>query len=368
MVCGRTAGRTLKLDGKGADMRRNILGLSAIGLVLAMPLASCSKSEDAPPAAKAPSGPRIVVSASDTADWQNVSATITTVDEAQVLARIPGILTALSVREGDLVKQGQVIGRIVDTQLGYQAGAYGAQAAAAQAQAAQAQAELARVRFLHQNGVYAKARLEQVQAAAAAAQAQVRAAQAQQAAVGAVAGQGAVVAPASGRVLRADVPAGAPVAPGMAIAIITAGPTILRLEMPESLAGKVHAGSRVRAAGTGGEPLEGRVRKLYPAIAAGQVTADVDLPGIDNALIGRRLSAQVETGVRKALLVPAQYVSRRHGIDYVTVLARDGSAADAPVQVAASPETGKLEVLSGIVPGDTLVGPAAAKASAAVRP
>ena len=43
-----------------------------------------------------------------------------------------------AVREGDLVGKGQVIGRIVDNQLGYQAGAYGAQAAAAQAQVAQA--------------------------------------------------------------------------------------------------------------------------------------------------------------------------------------------------------------------------------------
>ena len=46
-----------------------------------------------------------------------------------------GILTTLTVREGDTVAKGQVIGRIVDSQLGFQAGAYGAQAAVAQAQA-----------------------------------------------------------------------------------------------------------------------------------------------------------------------------------------------------------------------------------------
>ncbi len=62
------------------------------------------------------------------------------------------------------------------------------------------------MRFLHQNGVYARARLEQAQAAASATQAQVRAARAQQSAVGAVAGQGTLIAPASGRVLRAAIP------------------------------------------------------------------------------------------------------------------------------------------------------------------
>ena len=333
-------------------MRNTLNGIAAIGLCLTLPLAGCSSGEEVAEVAKAPAGPRLVLAASDTVAWQDVAAEIATVDQAQVLARIPGILTSLSVREGDLVRKGQVIGRIVDSQLGYQSGAYGAQAAAAQAQAAQAAAELERVRFLNQNGVYAKARLEQAQAAASAAQAQVRAAQAQQAAVGAVAGQGALVAPADGRVLRADVPAGAPVAPGMPIAVITAGPTIVRLTMPESLAGKVRPGAQVMADGR-----TGRVVKVYPAITAGQVMADVDMPGIDNSTIGRRVAAKVETGARKALLVPANYVTSRYGIDYVTVLAKDGSAAQVPVQTAPSPESGKVELLSGVAAGDTLIAP-----------
>jgi hypothetical protein len=83
------------------------------------------------------------------------------------------------------------------------------------------------------------------------------------------------------------------------------------------------------------------------------------MPGIDNRLIGRRIAARVETGARKALLVPAGYVINRYGIDYVTLLAKDGAAAQVPVQVAASAEAGKVEVLSGVAAGDTLIGPAA---------
>lgn len=317
----------------------------ALGLLAtaSLPLAACSGSEEAAPeAAKAPAGPRLALQASDAAQWQDVSAEIATVDQAQVMARIPGILTALTVREGDLVRKGQVIGRIVDNQLGYQADAY-------RAQAVQAEAELKRVQFLYTNGVYAKARLEQAQAAAAAARAQYSAATS-------VAGQGAVVAPASGRVLRADVPAGSAVAPGMPIATITAGRTILRLEMPESLAGTVHAGSRVKAPGFAGEgEIQGRVAKVYPAVEAGQVRADADMAGLDSSLIGRRVAAQVEAGTRKALLVPQGFVTNRYGIDYVTVLAKDGSAAQAPVQTAPSAEAGKVEILSGVSAGDTLV-------------
>ena len=319
-------------------MRGSFLALA----LLALPLSACGSDSEPETATVAPAGERLVLKAGDTVNWQDVSAEIATVDQAQVVARIPGILTSISVREGDLVRKGQTIGRIVDNQLGYQAQAY-------KAQAVQAQAELNRVRFLHKNGVYADARLEQAQAAASAAQAQY-------AAASAVAGQGVVAAPASGRVLRADIPAGSPIAPGMTIAVITAGRTILRLEMPESLAGKVHAGSRVMASDIGGETAAtGRVIKLYPSVQAGQITADVDMPGIDNSVIGRRVAARVETGTRKALLVPSAYVTSRYGIDYVTVIGKDKSASQVPVQTAPSSDAGKVEILSGVSAGDTLV-------------
>ncbi len=340
---------------RGARTMRVSFMALALAACAPLALASCDAPAEAPAAQTAAAGPRLVLSATDTVDWQAVSAEVATLDQAQVLARIPGILTTLTVREGDTVARGQVIGRIVDSQLGYQAGAYGAQAAAAEAQAAQARSELERVRYLHDNGVYADARLEQARAAATAADAQVRAARAQQGAVGAVAGQGALVAPASGRVLRADVPAGSPVAPGMAIAVITAGPVILRLEMPERLADKVRPGSRVTAT-VGENAVTGTVSRVYPAITAGQVTADVDIAGLDGRLIGRRVAAQVETGTRPALLVPQGYVTTRYGIDYVTVLGRDGATSEVPVQTARSAEAGKVEILSGVRAGDTLVG------------
>lgn len=324
-------------------MRANVLVLSALGLaVLGLPLAGCGGSEEpVQESSKAPAGPRLVLKESDAADWQDVSAEVATVDQAQVLARIPGILTSLSVREGDMVRKGQAIGRIVDSQLG-------PQAAAAKAQMVQAQSELKRVKFLHDNGVYADARLEQAQAAAASARAQY-------AATTAVAGQGIVVAPATGRVLTADVPAGSPVAPGMPIAVITAGATIVRLEMPESHAGKVHVGSQVRASDIGNDGAVGRVVKVYPSVTAGTVKADVSMPGIDDKLVGRRIAARVQTGTRKALLVPDAYVTERYGIDYVALVGKDGNATQVPVQTAPSAQDGKVEILSGVSAGDTLV-------------
>ncbi|GAA0315080.1 efflux RND transporter periplasmic adaptor subunit [Sphingomonas oligophenolica] len=325
--------------------------LSMLALPAALSLGACS-SKDSPDTVRvaSPAGPRLALRAVETAEWKDVGAEITTTDRADARARIPGVLESLSVRKGDMVRKGQVIGRIVDTRLAYEGSAYGAQAAAAQAQAVQAQADLARIRYLYDNGVYAKARLDQAQAAATAARAQVGAARAQQSAVGAVAGQGAVVAPADGRVLTADIPAGSAVTPGMSIAGITAGPLVLRFELPESLAGKVHVGSRVLADG-----VSGAVTKLYPSVQAGQITADVAAPGLDGSLIGRRVSARVAIGTRQALIVPRTFVTTRYGIDYVTVVAKDGQLSTVPVQIASTVEPGRIEILSGVGEGDMLV-------------
>lgn len=93
-------------------MGRHFHTAAALGLALALPLAACSDGEETAQTVKAPAGPRLVVTAVDTIDWQDVSAEIATVDQAQVMARIPGILTTLSVREGDMVTKGQVIGRV----------------------------------------------------------------------------------------------------------------------------------------------------------------------------------------------------------------------------------------------------------------
>ena len=143
-----------------------ILRQLAAALALAA-LSACGSAEhNADATSAAPAGPRLRLQPVATTDWKDTGGEITTTERADARARIAGVLETLLVRKGDMVAKGQPIGRIVDNQLGFQAAAYGAQAAAAQAQLAQAQADLKRVDYLYQRGVYAKARLDQAQAAA----------------------------------------------------------------------------------------------------------------------------------------------------------------------------------------------------------
>ncbi|MBB5986483.1 hypothetical protein HNP60_002457 [Sphingobium sp. B1D3A] len=202
---------------------------------------------------------------------------------------------------------------------------------------------------------------------ARAANAQVAATRAQQGASASVAGQGAVLAPATGQVLRADIPAGSVVAPGMSIATVTAGPPILRLMLPETVAPQVRIGAPVLvdASDMPEGSREGRVVQVYPAVTGGQVRVDATLPGLAADLVGRRVGASVAVGRRSALVVPKRFVTTRYGIDQVQVVTADKRLSMVPVQIAPTAEAGKVEILSGVALGDTLFAPQAAGAGPA---
>lgn len=329
------------------------LGCSAI---LALSACGGAPTTGEPVTGAMPAGETLRLAPVTVADMKAVGAEVATRDQAEALARIPGTLTTLSIRAGDMVEKGQRIGLIVDSRLGYETAAYGAQAAAAQAEAARANGDLARIRDLYAHGVYARARLDQAVAMAKAANASVAAARAQQGASASVAGQGVVLAPASGRVLRADIPAGSVVAPGMSIATVTAGPAILRLMLPETAAGQVRPGARVivDAKDMPNGSHVGQVTQVYPAVTGGQVRVDATLPGLDTRLIGRHVGASVAVGERRALIVPRRFVTTRYGIDQVRIVTADKRLSDVPVQVAPTDDAGRVEILSGVGTGDVL--------------
>ncbi|HVN01206.1 MAG TPA: efflux RND transporter periplasmic adaptor subunit [Caulobacteraceae bacterium] len=326
-------------------------------------LTGCGGGERSPAAPPVVQGERLVLRYVPAPDLKPVAATVTSRDAAEARARIAGTLVRLEVRAGDLVRRGQVIAVVSDPRIGLETRAYDAQVAAAQAQSISASAELARTQDLFEHGVYAKARLEQMTAAAHAAAGALGAARAQRAASAELGAQGAIVAPADGRVLKADVPAGSVVQPGQSIATLTAGPIVLRVETPEADAAGLKVGQTVDIApGQPGVPAgQAKIVQVYPAVDAGKVIADLDAPGLSNDLIGRRVALRLALGQRQALLVPVRFVITRSGVDYVRVLEPDGTADETPVQVAPGPSAMQVEVLSGAAAGDVLVAPGAGR-------
>lgn len=338
--------------------RLHLTGLA----VAALALAACHAGGGASaPASSAAAGERLVVREQTVPDLKPVAATVTSRNLAEARARIGGVLVSLDVREGDLVRRGQLIGRVIDQRIGLETRAYDASAAAAAAENGRAQAELKRIKDLYDHGVYAKARLDQAEAAAKAAAGNLSAARAQRAASAETAAQGAIVAPADGRVLHADVPAGSVVVPGQTIAAITAGQTVVRVEIPEADARSLAVGQTVRVASEdlGDAVTSAPIVQIYPDVSGGVVTADLAAPGLKSDLVGQRVRVRLQIGRRTAIVIPGRFVVTRYGVDYVRVLARDGSAADSPVQTAPGPEAGGVEILSGLNPGDVILAPGA---------
>jgi RND family efflux transporter MFP subunit len=327
------------------------------GFASSLALAGCGQHEAATTSPAAPAVvERFTVRELPIADLKPVSATITSRDLAEARARIGGTLVKLAVKEGDVVRRGQLIGLVVDDKIGLQTRAYEAQVGAAEAENARAEAELARSQDLFDHGVYARARLDQAQAAARAAAGALKAAQAERAASAEAGAQGAVLAPADGRVLHAETPAGSVIAPGQSIATLTAGQTVLRVEVPETQAQALHPGQPVLLdPGEAGGAESATIVQIYPAVSAGRATVDLAAPGLKADLVGERVRVRLPAGQRAALVAPSRFIVTRFGVDYAEVLQRDGSLTDAPVQLAPGPAPGEAEVLSGLKPGDMIV-------------
>ena len=329
--------------------------ISALGAALL--LSACGETKAPPPVAQtAPMAGRLTVQTQTVADLKPVPATLTTRDMAEARARISGVLVSLTVKEGDMVRQGQLIGRVKDDRLALQTGAFDAQVSAAAAEAARAQADLGRTRDLFSHGVYAQARLDQIEAQAKTANANLMAARAQRGASAELGAQGGILAPAAGRVLIADVPVGSVVMPGQTLVKITAGPMVVRIELPEGQARALKVGDVVQLAADDlrGAVAEGTISQVYPSVTGGQVTADVSAPGLPQDLIGQRVRAQIKVGERQAMVVPRTYVVTRFGIDYALLVRADNTVSETPIQTTAGPTAALVEVLSGLRAGDVL--------------
>ena len=142
---------------------------------------------------------------------------------------------------------------------------------------------------------------------------------------------------------------------------IAGGGYFLRLSLPERYAATVKEGSTVkvaqRALSSGDEDVAptlaaGKLVKVYPEITDGRVTADVDVDGLGDYFVGERTLVWVSAGARRVFVVPAGFVFRRAGVNYVKTV--DG--AEIVVQPGERRDNG-IEILAGLADDDTLVAP-----------
>ncbi|GHC60953.1 efflux RND transporter periplasmic adaptor subunit [Neogemmobacter tilapiae] len=266
-------------------------------------------------------------------------------------ARIGGTLVELTVVEGDIVQAGQPIGRLADAKLDSALAAAEGQLASAQSQQDNALAELTRNETLLERGAVTVQRVDQLRTQLGVAEGAVRAAKAARETVLQQMADGAVLAPADGRVLALPGRLGSVVMPGEAVATVAGGGLFLRLAIPERHAAGLALGALVDVAGQGGQ-----IEKIYPQIEQGRVMVDVAVAGLDKAFVGQRVLVAVPVAEEQVLAVPETALDKVSGLDLVhlvggaTVTVVPGRRFDAKGQPM-------REILSGLRPGDLVVTP-----------
>lgn len=296
------------------------------------------------------------------ADEKAVYATVESANVVPARARIGGTIASIEVKRGDAVEAGQVLATVVDEKIALQLNSLDAQIEGLKAQLDQAKITLSRVERLIASGTASKAQLDNARTAYNVAQTGLNARVAERSVIAQQAKEGAVRAPAAGRVLDVPVTAGTVVLSGETVAQIADRAYMLRLRVPERYARFLKAGDTIHVTGTDlgtGVASKGEITLVYPEIEDGRVVADARLEGLGDYFVGERVRVWLSAGEREAIVLPASYVTTRFGVDYVRLKTAHG-VMDVPVQRGRQSVTGdgaQIEILSGLHAGDVLVQP-----------
>jgi RND family efflux transporter MFP subunit len=335
-------------EDKGSAGRRRPRLAAALGLAVALLAAGAAAAAG-----------EFTVSERPIADLKAVFATVESLHLTPARSRNGGTIDRLAIKEGDRVKEGELLATVSDPKLPLQMAALDARIQALQSQQKQARLDLDRMQQLMKTGNVTQARLDEAATAVSVLAASLAAQQAERAVVAEQMTEGDVLAPADGRVLKVRVVNGTVVMPGDTVADIAANDYVLRMRLPERHAKFIHEGDKVLIGARGldlaPETLtEGRVRLVYPEIDNGLVVADVDVPNLGDFFVGERTRVFVSTGTRQAMIVPPGYIFKRAGVAYALV-----KGVGETVVQPGLPAEGGIEVLSGLKPGDVLLPPEA---------
>ena len=286
-------------------------------------------------------------------EWKAVYGVVETRNRVPARARINGTIVELDVSEGDIVTEGQRVAVVKDDKLEFQLAALEAQISALQARMKTANEDLVRGEELIKRGTITTQRLSLLQSQVDVLNGEIRGVEAQQRVISQQVAEGEVLSPEAGIILAVPPAKGSVVTPGESIAVIGGGGVFLRLSVPERHAASLNQGDKIIMS----DGKIGRLAKIYPQIEAGRVLADVEVSGLDDRFVGRRVPVRLPVGTREALMVPQSAVSMRGGIDFVTIEVNGVPTRRAVVLGAEIMLDGEtwLEVLTGIAAGDKLV-------------
>ena len=343
------------------------LGIRTGVVVLAAAiLAGCGGQPEEPAAAAAPAIVQVgqenvvTVEAGRIVTGPIVSGELRPAREATVRAELGGSMTAVLVEEGELTKQGAVIGRIETRTLDDVRQSAASAVRSAESQLALAQREVARTEQLVKAGAIAARDLDLARANVATVEAQVADAKSRLAAAERQLGDAVIRAPLTGVVSDRSVNRGDVVSPGTALFTII-DPSSMRLEasVPSDDLTALRVGAKVEFTVRGyDQTFTGTIERIAPQADAAtrQVPIYVAIPNVGGRLVsGLYAEGRVVSQSESGLVVPIAAV-HTDGAEPWALRITDGKTERVAVALGLrDPRTEQVHVVSGLDKGDTLL-------------
>lgn len=259
-----------------------------------------------------------------------ISGTLAPVSSANIVSKVPGIVNAVAAQKGDVVKAGDLLIELDDTDVQLQAGAGGM--ASDNVERLKLAYDLANDKFvknemLYKNGAISQMAYEDSKASMEQARLQY------QSAGDALAQQiqkTSITAPISGIVVTQSVQKGDSVTQGTQLmSIVDMNQVILKGTVPESIIGIIKKDQEVevKVDSLYGQSFQGAISFISPvSVPAGQIfPVEITIPNANGVLkAGMTGDASVKVEMTKpALAVPSSAVFERNGRKAVYVIEKD---------------------------------------------
>lgn len=290
-----------------------------------------------------------------------LTGTLTPLTQATVRAKVAGELVELGAREGETVRQGQVLARIDPTEVRARVAAREADVEAARAQLVAAEKNRAMQQALLDKRFISQNAFDSVLSSHEVARARLRAAEAELVVARKSLGDAVLAAPFSGIVAERHAKPGERVAlDGKVITLVDLSRLELEAAVPAAEIARVRVGQKLdfRVDGFGERAFSGRIERINPATVAGSRSINV-YAVIDNA-DGRLRGGMFAQGAASigelsgGIVVPASAVREQAGETFVYALV-EGAVKRKPVKLGAADGAGRVQVLEGLEPGERIV-------------
>jgi len=290
-----------------------------------------------------------------------VTGSLTPFTEATVKAKVAGELVAVPVREGESVKQGQLLAKIDLTEVQARVAGREADMQAAKAQLVWAEKNRGQQKALLDKGFISQSAFDNVQSSHDVAAAKLRAAEADLVVARKSLGDAVLVAPFAGIVsLRHAQPGERVALDAKVVSIVDLSRLQLEATVPPAAIGQVKIGQPMsfKVEGFGERSFAGRIERINPAANAGSRSISV-YAVIDNpeGLLRAGMFAQGALTLARldnALAVPASAVREEIGQTFVYAI-ENGVLKRKNVKVVAADADGRVQVLDGLAAGDRIV-------------